>query len=280
MTYRLLVLDVDGTLLDPEKRVRPAVRRAVADLAASGFPVTFATGRMYEAVAEWVEELGLTTPMICNNGADLIAPGTGERLLHVPLEHETVIRLLDFGEKNKATRILFAAERVLGFAHTEDDWLIERNNEIVEVLSKAELYAPGLRVEKLLYLDRTHPDRLAVLRDEVTASAGDNPGFVAQISEPGILNFSHTRATKPLALQALCDRLQISPSDVIAIGDGDNDAEILKAVGLGIAMGNATPAARAAAALTVPDNEHDGVAVAIRKVILPQLGPPAEPRTD
>ncbi|OGV62356.1 MAG: hypothetical protein A3K19_15905 [Lentisphaerae bacterium RIFOXYB12_FULL_65_16] len=272
-TYHLLTLDIDGTFVNSKKEVTPAVRDAVRGLVQRKFAVTFATGRMFEAVRPWAMDLGLQTPLICNNGADIVEPGSGRRVASRPLGHEAVAWLLDHGREQDLTTILFCGPRVLGWRHTTDDWLIERNRELVEAVPIEVLGAATLTVEKLLYLDRHHPERLEAMRDrlnEVARTRG-RP-FVAQISEPGILNFSHPEATKPHALVTLCRILGITPAQVIAIGDGDNDAAILAAAGLGIAMGNATPQARAAARIQVPDNDHDGVAVAIQDIILPLLG--------
>lgn len=271
--YRLLALDIDGTFVNSSKELTPAVRDAVRGLVQREFPVTFATGRMFEAVRPWALDLGLRTPLICNNGADIVEPVSGTRVASRPLAHAAVTRLLDYGRGHELTTILFCGPRVLGGRHTTDDWLIERNHELVEVVPVEALYAATLTVEKLLYLDRGHPARLEAVRDRLSAAGGGaDVAFAAQISEPGILNFSHPEATKPHALSALCRLLGIRTEQVIAIGDGDNDAAVLAAAGLGIAMGNATPLARAAARLEVPDNDHDGVAVAIREIILPLLG--------
>jgi hydroxymethylpyrimidine pyrophosphatase-like HAD family hydrolase len=91
----------------------------------------------------------------------------------------------------------------------------------------------------------------------------------ALITEPGILNFCDPAATKLQAVAWTCEYLGCRLDDVIAVGDGDNDADVLAGVGLGVAMGNASPAARAAAVRSVPDNDHDGLAVAIRDIVLP-----------
>ena len=271
-TPGLLVLDIDGTFLNSAKQTSPVVMDAIRGLVARGFPVTFASGRMVEAFSHWVEELGINTPLVANNGADIVVPGTWERLVSYRIPPAVVGNLLDYGAANELTTILFSHERVLGRAHTDDDWLIERNNEMVTALSEEELRSPQLEVQKLLFLAHGTPDRLVTARDELLTSEawGEFP-FVCQISETGILNISHPDATKLRMVGILCNRLGLRLDQVVAIGDGDNDAEILGAVGLGIAMGNASLAARKAARMTVPDCDHDGVAVAIRDILLPAI---------
>jgi len=275
MEYKLLILDVDGTFLTSDKRATPAVKDAVKRLADHPFPVAFATGRMYEAIREWVRELGLRTPQICNNGADIIDPTSEERLDTWALEPDVVRRLLDYGRERQATTVLFSGSRVLGRAHFPDDWLIERNNEIVEVLPEEDLYAEELRVEKLLFLDRYDTARMESIRDDILAHWPDaGNAFACQVSEHGILNFSHPEANKLAALQRLCCQLGITTDEVIVMGDGDNDADILGAVGLGLAMENGSAAARRAAQRCVPDSDHDGVAAAIDEIIFPLIAGP------
>ncbi|MBT3374402.1 MAG: HAD family phosphatase [Lentisphaerae bacterium] len=273
MGYKLLILDVDGTFLTADKRATPAVKAAVKRLADFPFPVAFATGRMYEAIREWVQELGLRTPQICNNGADIIDPVSEERLDTWSLEPDVVKRLLDCGREQRVTTVLFSGSRVLGRAHSPDDWLIERNNETVQILPEKDLYAADLCVEKLLFLDRYDTGRIESVRDDILSQWPDTgSAFACQVSEHGILNFSHPKANKLAALQRLCCQLGIVTGEVIVMGDGDNDADILGGAGLGLAMANGSAAAKAAARRCVPDSDHDGVAVAIDEIIFPLIG--------
>jgi Cof subfamily protein (haloacid dehalogenase superfamily) len=269
--YRLLILDVDGTCLTSDKRLLTEVMDAIREAVGAGLHVAFATGRMFEAIAAWVRELDLRTPQICNNGAHIIDPGTGAQLLSLALAPALKNELLDFGRALGVTTVLFAGSRVLGRAHTEHDWLIERNREMVEVVPEAELRSPNLSVEKMLYLDRYDPARVESARDALNLryeSRGTVP-FDAQISEPGILNLCHAEARKLNAVRQLGRILGVEMAQIVAVGDGDNDAEVLAAVGLGIAMGNASARGRLAAKVTIPvDNDHAGVAYAIRQVVL------------
>lgn len=274
---RVLVADVDGTLLNSAKAVTPGVRAALVAARDAGVQVCLATGRLYEAIAHWVSELGLAAPQIANNGADVVEPRSGRRLLQRCLSHAAVVWFLDRGEQLGFVPIVFSGTRVLAAARTADARLIERNNEFVEVVSPAELRSPELPVQKLLYLSAERAPEFPALRDRLVREAGAAPGVRAGIliTEPGILNVCDPEATKLNALAWVCAHLGCRLEDTIAVGDGDNDADLLAGAGLGIAMGNATQAARAAARVHVPDNDHDGLAVAIREIVLPAA--PARP---
>ena len=269
---RLLVLDVDGTLVTDDKRMLPEVKAAVREAVAAGLDVALATGRMYPAVRHWIEELGLRTPQICNNGADIVDPLSGRFLLNLVLDSEIATRVLAFGREAGVTLAAFSGPRVLAPVHTSDHYLIERNNEHVEVIPENDFYGVAFTTEKLLFLDQADPLRLERLRDQLQTQfnhTGPLP-FSVEITEPGILNVCHPQACKAEALRQLCRILALPLTAVAAVGDSDNDAGMLAAAGLGIAMGNATPSTLAQADVVVPDNEHAGVVIAIRKYVMQQ----------
>jgi Cof subfamily protein (haloacid dehalogenase superfamily) len=266
--FDLLVLDVDGTFLTSRKLPTDNVLAAVREALAAGVAVSFATGRMFEAIADWVAELGLQNPQIGNNGADIVDPVSGERLHSQCLDCETVAWLEEQGRAADLPTVLFAGKRVLAAAKAAEHWLLERNNEPVAIVPRGELLDPSLAIEKLLFLSLTRGAEFAPLRERLIAAAPAGVGFQSEVSEGGILNFCHPLATKRHAVIRLAQWLGVPLDRVAAVGDGDNDAEMLGTVGLGIAMGNAGSAAREAATVLVPDNDHDGLAHAIREHVL------------
>jgi len=274
-TCRVLVVDIDGTFLNSAKAVSPAVRTALIAAREAGIHVCFATGRMFEAVSHWVSDLGLTAPQIANNGADVVDPCSGQRLRNRCLSPATVRWLLGRAEELGFVPTVFSGRRVLAPARTVDATLIARNNEFVDVIPMTELRSPALSVEKVLYLSTERAPEFAALRDRLQreAATGQEAEFSVLITEPGILNFCHPEATKLKAVAWVCAYLGCDLGDVVAVGDGDNDVDVLAGVGLGVAMGNASAGARAAAARSVPDNDHDGLAVAVHEVVIPTAPP-------
>lgn len=264
--YDLLVLDVDGTFLTSRKQPSEAVLAALREAQAAGVHIAFATGRMFEAIAGWVTDLGLTTPQIANNGADLVDPHSAERLFSQGLSPNAVAWLVEQGQAADLPIVLFAGTRVLAEATVPEHWLLERNNEHVAIVPRTVLLDPSLTVEKLLFLALDRAAELPAVRDQMMALLSGS--FQAEVTERGILNFCHPQANKGQAVTRLASRLGIPLDRVAAVGDGDNDVAMLTTVGLGIAMGNASPAALAAARVTVGDNDHDGLAEAVYTHIL------------
>ncbi|MFA4944031.1 MAG: ATP-dependent sacrificial sulfur transferase LarE [Lentisphaeria bacterium] len=262
LPWRLLLLDVDGTLVDSRKRLLPEVRLAVRQAVASGLPVTLATGRMSSAVLPWARELGVRTPLICNNGADLVDPATGDCLRKLTLDPAAARQALAFGRDAGVSIALFSGPRVFVPERTPDHWLIERNYETVTVRPFPELIAAPPPSEKLLFLDQAHPERLPPLRDALLRHAGAAE-FLAEITEPGILNICHPASGKLAALRELARRLGLAPGELAVIGDSDNDAGMIRYAGLGIAMANATPPTLAAARFVTAAGDEAGLVPAI-----------------
>ena len=273
---RLLLVDVDGTTVDPRKRLLPEVKLALREAQARGLHVAFATGRMYRSIAHWVRELGLRTPQITNNGADIVDPRTGEYLERRSLAGEIAVQVLAAGHELGASVALFRGDLVYAWQRTADHRLIERNNEPVTEISYAELIAMRPDAEKLLFLDVAQPARLYAVRDELARRFRQPDGslpFYMEITESGILNICHPAASKKMAMQRLCGRLGIPLSAVAAIGDSENDSEMVAAAGLGIAMGNAAPDTLRGAKHVAPSNADIGVVPAICDTVLGGVEP-------
>lgn len=263
---RVIISDIDGTFLTNDKQLRQPVVDAIGEALVAGMPFLFASGRMYSAIAGWIEQLGLTAPQIVNNGAEVILPAGRRHLAHQRLSHRLVCWLMDQGLQAGFLPILFSGDDVLCSAQPDAAWLIERNHEWVQTRAESRLRSADLVVDKLIFLADQRADELVAFRDHLAAAANASGlDIIAHFSERGILNVSHPQATKIVAAKVVCDALDCSLADAMAIGDGDNDAELLAGVGLGVAMGNATDMTRQAALTQVADNEHDGLAEAIRR---------------
>lgn len=263
---RVIISDIDGTFLNNQKQLQQPVIDAVRDALSAGIPFLFASGRMYSAIAGWIDDLGLSAPQVVNNGAEVILPAGRRHLSHQRLSPELVNWLMDQGLQAGFEPVLFSADHVLCHTQPQAAWLIERNNEWVKTRPEAELRCPELVVDKLIFLADTRADELVDFRDYLAQEAKRaGIDIIAAFSERGILNVSNPQASKIIAAKIACDYLGCSLADAMAIGDGDNDAELLAGVGLGVAMGNATDNTRNAALTQVADNEHDGLAEAIRR---------------
>ena len=265
MDYRLVVLDVDGTLLDPDHRLRPRVATAVRAVRRAGVPVALATGKLLHSVRPLLAELGVAGPQIVLNGAATVESASGEALRFCPLRPDDLRAVV------RAVRRVDAGVLVSLFAL--DGIFMDEAHPLVGIFAEygegppvivPDLLAAGLPpVAKVLLAGA--PERLAAVRAAVA------PGLPERVSitttTPDFLEFFDEEAGKGRALAALRERLGLARAAVVAFGDGENDLPLLREAGLAVAMGNGAAVTRAVADRIAPSNAEDGVAVVLEELL-------------
>lgn len=270
LPYRLLALDLDGTLIDGRLEFSPAVRAAIAAAQAAGVHVTLATGRTVRATRPFASALGIELPLICYQGAHVEA-ADGTVLYHQPVPGALAAELVrDIQALGFHIQAYLDDALWVGAERAEIEWYTRYSPVPLPVHVVADLPAlvAGRAPTKLVWvapeatIGATLPElaaryagRLAVFRSH---------DLFAEAADPG--------CSKGTALAALAERLAIPRAQVAAIGDRENDAPMLAWAGLGVAMGNADEAARAAADLIAPPFSEDGAAWAIRRYLLGEAG--------
>ncbi|MBM4038374.1 MAG: HAD family phosphatase [Planctomycetes bacterium] len=276
--YRLIAVDIDGTLLDSSSHLRPAVRDALRRAVASGLHVVLCTGRRYRTAQPIAEELGLALPLICHSGALVKDTASHRTLFANPMAPE-VLRLLlaalgEFGlvpmvyTDTFHTQTDFYLQREALLTPYHMDYLLKNNGwfRFVESLD-GDLPAPAIQVctfGELAELQRIRPMLREKLAARTTCHLLSSAKYLGNF-----LEFQNGRASKWAALRDILDANGIAPEEVVAIGDDENDISMLQAAGLGVAMGNAAYAVKSAAHLVVPSNDEDGVARVIERLLSP-----------
>jgi hypothetical protein len=267
MPYSLVALDLDGTTIGRDLAIPPAVRAAIGAARAQGVVVTFATGRMYNSTRAFAGQLGLDAPLICYQGALIRRPTDDATLAHFTMPADlaavAVQSLLDaevctiayVDEKLCAAERRPELEEYLSYHPNEADVRIDpalaalvAHNPPTKILFVAE---PATIEHELGRLAQQFDGRLAAMRSHTN---------FGELTAPGV--------SKGAALARLAAELGIAREQVVAIGDQENDLSMIEWAGLGLAMGNAVPAVRAAAAAVVPPVEQAGVAWALQQYVL------------
>lgn len=268
MAIKLVISDLDGTLLDCNHQISEANKSAIFEAVQSGVTVTIATGRMYPSALPYAKQLGVDVPIITYNGA-VIKSVSGEILYE---------QCLDTG----------VAQEIITLCQ-ENDWYIQTidddNLYFKEHNEKAKYYesVAGIKGhavgEKLADYAKRPPKMLMITDNEVQTDeivALLEKQFAGRItavkSMPTYIEIIHPSVNKAAAVDRLIEKLNLSREEVMALGDSNNDLPMLKAAGLSVAMGNANQKAKAAAKVVTEDNNHSGVAVAIRKYVLQKQG--------
>nr|ADF43173.1 HDH1m [Chlamydomonas reinhardtii] len=265
---RLIVTDVDGTLLDSSQQLSPRVEAAVKEARALGVPLVIATGK---ARGPWTADvllgLQLDTPGVFMQG--LIVYDDQGRVLHERRLCEDVARdCITLAADVGVTLTAYCGDRILCAAtdvHT--DRLLfykEPPPEPVGDLAAA-LGGGGVPVHKMIFM--ADQDRIDALRPAAEALLDGRASLTTALT--GMLEVLPLGGSKGAGLSWLLDWLGVAPEQVLALGDGENDVEMLQLAGLGVAMGNAGPKARAAADVVLAaTNDQDGVAEAIQRFVL------------
>lgn len=265
MRIRLVAFDVDGTLLGRDLAISPKVRAAIARMQDAGVEGCLVTGRMYRATLPFARELDFTAPLICYQGAAVIDPSTDEVLQDASLANEVVRDLIGAAERDAMHLQLYRNDEYYCEARNRFSDLYARLAMIepVVVTSLRETFAYSPATKAVIVADPEKAQQYAQKMQEYL----DGRAYVTR-SLPEFVEVLNPAVDKGKALRFVAEHLGIPMQEVVAIGDSWNDAPLLQAAGLGIAMGSAPPQLRENAAAVVGDVAHDGVAEAVERYVL------------
>ncbi|RKP56312.1 HAD family phosphatase [Cohnella endophytica] len=241
--YRLLALDLDGTLLNDHSEISETnltwVRRAVE----AGVTVIASTGRGFPSALPIVEQLGLESPMITVNGGEI---WTKPHSLHqrTLLDSNQVMKLHALAEKHDVWFWGYTTEDI----YNKEKWV-------------------GDTLERKWLKFGYYTEDLPVL-NEILQEIGEWEGLELSNSSPFNIEINALGVSKASALMEVCRMLGYEMSEVVAVGDSLNDIAAIRASGLGVAMGNAQEEVKLAANIVTGSNQEHGVAQVIQNYVL------------
>jgi Cof subfamily protein (haloacid dehalogenase superfamily) len=261
LSFRLIAIDLDGTLLDSQHRVSPANAAAVAACVARGARVLIATGRTFPSAAPYIRALGLSGPQITLNGAVLAEP-EGERAhTRRRLSYGQLAELIAMLEARHLTYVVFGPNLIYSLPDMPHARVLESFGEPPPVeLPRAELLRIPDPVKVLTFLAPGPLDH------ELTELSGER--FEAMRTGPQFFEFLPPGITKGSALAELMDRYEVPRDQVLVIGDGENDISMFGVAGLSVAMAGAPVGVKARAAALTAHCDADGVALALQRYVL------------
>lgn len=267
---KLVVSDMDGTLLGKDSKISPANEEAIVRIQELGVPFVLCTGRIYSAVAPYADYLKLTGPVIGCNGAIIKNHGTGETLFLNAMQEEVVCQVIDIFRKYDHYFHFYDEDTV--YAEKSGplfDYIVSMSEKLGDKRIKTKM------VEDTKVVVRTMTKVLKMgfnLIDETSEQIADEIRKVAGLtvvqSAPKLLDVMNENVSKGEALKALAAIYNISTEEILAMGDNDNDIEMLQVAGVGVAMGNAGDKVKAIADDVAVHHEEDGVAWTLEKYVL------------
>ena len=272
MTYQLVALDLDGTVLDKRLQIRPATIEAMRRVRAQGVKVMLVTGRHHVATYAYWHQLELELPAICCNGTYIYDFRTHRPLVGDPLTRDEARQLLALVRKHSIYAMVYVDE-----AMTYETTSPFSPNILNWSLTLPEALRP--RVERVGSFDQLIEDAPTIWKfttaseDEVAmrAFAADieqTLGLSCEWSGNERLDIAHAGNSKGNRLRQWIAENGIAREEVIAFGDQQNDMEMLRIAGLGVAMGNSPPEVQACADCITGSNESDAIADTLRRFVL------------
>lgn len=266
--FSLGAFDLDGTVLRRDLTITEATVRALGRLRELGVRLVVATGRRYEGAREYAGRLGFRggDPVICYGGS-MVRRMNGETLLHRTLPVETSLEVLNWAAERGLHARVFLDGRIVSSPNTS---AVARHMRYLEEPGLSVVDSPanwlersGERPIKIVFVD--HPEEIGGwLREARDAFRGRL--FVTR-SLPHYVEVGNPDGTKSRALAFLCERWGIGREGVLAFGDAENDVDMLRFAGHGVAVGGMSAEVREAADAVADPIEEDGVARYIGRLL-------------
>jgi HAD superfamily hydrolase (TIGR01484 family) len=244
--YRMVFLDVDGTILDSKGQLDPDLMDMIKQLESRNIKVGLATGRSQVAAEYFGQQLGCSLYVAYHGG---LVTDSGEEIYNYQIPRHVAFHLCSRTLEWGGTYVHFSGNTSRSNRPRFD------LNYLLPMASLCEIPETNLEAHRLaLYLD---PDKRKILEKEVLHAVSFDEEDRLEI---------FPQVSKWLGIMPLLQKYGISPEEVVTIGNGTNDIEMLEAAGLGIAMGNAPTSVKMAANWVTKDHDEQGVTHALRTI--------------
>ena len=271
--YKMLVTDMDYTLLNKDKQVSERNRLALLAAMEKGVHVIVATGRIYTSALYYAKLLGISTPIIASNGAIIREEETDDTIYECLLQEEAMQKMVELSRQMGLFCHLFSrdtiyTEKMVNISTRYTEWnkfMAEKDQVKIQVLESFDDLTEEERkgIFKAVVVD-DDAEKLQKIREEI-----EKTGIVS-VSQSLIDNLEvmDKAVSKGNAVQKLAERYGIKREEIITIGDNENDISMIEYAGLGVAMGNGAQCLKDKADYITGDYMEDGVAQVVEKFIL------------
>lgn len=261
--FRAIALDLDGTLTNHDKVVTPRTRQALLKAQEQGAIIILASGRPTYGIVPVAECLELEKRggyILSYNGGNIVNAKTGEKLFSQFLPDAVIPILYKYAREHRYALLGYAGNEII--TEMPDDQYVKEESRINKMNIR--------KVDNLLDALEPHPTKLLMTGDptdmikaeeELVEILGEKMDIFR--SAPFFLELVPKGIDKAQSLLRLLSKINLTPADLMAFGDGYNDLSMLKLAGVGVAMANAAPEVRADADYVTLSNEEDGVAEAL-----------------
>ena len=293
--YKMIVLDMDGTLLNEEQKISKRNEKAIKAAIKKGIKVVIATGRSFKGLIPYLEQLEMIEEgeyTIACSGALAVDNATHELVYEYPIDHQDIRTIVNFCDEHELDINLYTKETlVIGQDHLFSRYDSVANKAELEVLDLYNLPS-DLEVFKITVVNESRENKQEIIdyfptyevpMIELREKKSFNPNFVKEawrfpeeIKEryfiaqplPFTLEVFDKKCNKAVGVEEIRKKYGLKQDEIICVGDSGNDHHMIEYAGLGIAMGNAHDEIKAIADELTGNNNEDGVAMVIEKYFL------------
>ena len=268
MRYRVLALDLDGTLTDSEKKVTPLTRQALSRAHDEGLTIVLASGRPILGIRPLAEDLDLGAMdgyIIAYNGGEIVSCRTGKSLVRKTIDTRHYPAICALAREYGLAALTYDAAGVIA-EDISDPYVIKEGYNNTIPLRKVERLEDAILWDAVKFMIVGEPEKIARALSPIADAFEDE--LDVYLSEPYFMEVVPKGVEKAGALATLLGILGCDRSSLVAIGDGLNDLAMMSYAGLSIAMGNAYDEVKSQADRVTRSNDEDGVAYAIENYIL------------
>ncbi|MCK3658877.1 HAD family hydrolase [Pasteurellaceae bacterium Pebbles2] len=271
MAFKVVAFDLDGTLLNSQGQILASSKQAIAQVRTKGVKVVLVTGRHHTAVKPYYHELQLDTPIVCCNGTYIYHPEDDRVELANPLTQAHCDKVIEMAQRYNLHLLMYSRdamnfqqlnphmEKFIQWANSCPENVRPNIRQIADFHS---IYQdPKTPIWKFVISSPNRQDMESAVQNLPVSEFSCEWSWIDRVD---IANNGNSKGDKLIQLLA---QWQISPQEVIAFGDNHNDSSMLTAVGYGVAMGNAEAEVKAQAKFVTSDNNSDGIAETLARLI-------------
>lgn len=275
MDYKLVCIDMDGTLLNSKHEVSEENKRALKAAIDKGVHIAIATGRVFPSARIYGNIIGVNAPLICSNGSYIKDKNSEEIIFKSTLDKETYNKICDIIKKHGFLAYVDSTDGLISDIEVPSDDSHRLMNSWVDEKEQIKFYKyddlkdaydeHSDNILKFIIIRQENGESIESAKEEFEALEGVD---LVYASWGGCIEIMKEGTSKGSAVKALADKLGIKKEEVICIGDSGNDISMLEEAGLAVVMGNAPDFIKEYGDYITDTNENNGVAKVIEKFIL------------
>lgn len=266
MSYKMIVLDLDGTLMSSKNEILPETKEALFKAQEQGVMIVLASGRPTYGMLKAAKELRLDQYpgyILSYNGGRIISIQTDEMIYDKSLTPEICHELYDLAREMNVNIMAYEDEAIIT---ADDDQYIQKEAHINSMpINRVENFKDSVTFNSVKCLCTGEPEYLKEVEMKFKERLGEKLSIMR--SMPFFLEIMPQNINKAYSLQKLLDHVGLDKSELIACGDGYNDLPMIEFAGLGVAMGNAVDEVKSLANYVTSSNDENGIAKVIEKFI-------------